>query len=62
MNTLKKLWPLLATIVMAIAPVVSPMVQGFWSTHPSSVALLAGAWATFKWLLPSPVAPAPPTS
>ena len=57
MDILRKVWPLIATAVLAIAPMLSTHVQAFWVMHPTIVAGLFGVWATFKWLLPSPVAP-----
>lgn len=62
MTTIKKIWPLIVTVVMAIAPVLSPGVQEFYKGHPAVAGALWTVWATFKWLLPSPVAPAPPAS
>jgi hypothetical protein len=58
MNKYTKYWPLLVTLVGALSPMVSPVVEHFWTVHPELVAVLSGAVATFKWLLPSPLAKA----
>lgn len=55
MATLKKYWPLFVTLLGALSPMVSPGVDSFWSHHPAMVAGIAGAWASLKWLLPSPI-------
>jgi hypothetical protein len=55
METFKKYLPLILTLVGALSPMISPVVQGFYARHPEAVAGVAGAWATFKWLLPSPL-------
>jgi hypothetical protein len=55
MDKVKKYLPLVITLLGALAPVISPVVEGFYSKHPEGVALLAGAWASLKWLLPSPI-------
>ena len=55
MSALKKYWPLVLTLLGVIAPALSPSVDGFWQHHPQLVAILAGSWASLKWLLPSPI-------
>lgn len=55
MEQLKKYWPLVITLVGALSPLFSDAVKAFWAHHPELVAVLAGAYSTFKWILPSPV-------
>lgn len=55
MQTFKKYWPMLITLVGTLSPLFSTSVAGFWSHHPVLVASLSGAFATFKWILPSPL-------
>lgn len=55
MTALKKYWPLILTLLGVLAPVFSTPVDSFWSAHPQTVAVIAGAWAALKWLLPSPI-------
>ena len=55
MTFVKKYWPLVLTLLGVLAPAFSPSIDGFWSHHPQTVAVIAGAWAAFKWLLPSPI-------
>ena len=50
-----KYWPLVVTLLGALAPVFSPMVQHFYADHAAAVGVFAGIWSTFKWLLPSPL-------
>jgi hypothetical protein len=52
---MKKWLPMVATISGAMAPLFSDSVKNFWSAHPAAVAVMAGVWATIKWLLPSPI-------
>ena len=52
---MKKYWPILVTLLAALSPVFSPAVQAFYSHHPLAVATIGGAWASIKWLLPSPM-------
>jgi len=55
MSALKKYWPLILTLLGVLAPVFSAPVDAFWAAHPSTVAIIAGGWASLKWLLPSPI-------
>ena len=55
MSAVKKYWPLVVTLLGVISPAISPAVDGFWAHHPALVAGIAGAWASLKWLLPSPI-------
>ena len=55
MATFKKFWPLIVTLLAALSPALSTSVDGFWAHHPAAVALIAGIWASVKWLLPSPI-------
>jgi hypothetical protein len=55
MTALKKYWPLVLTILGVLAPMFSQPVDAFWASHPGTVAIIAGAWASLKWLLPSPL-------
>lgn len=52
---MKKYWPIVVSLIGVVAPFVSGAVQGFYSSHPQVVAVIAGVWATFKFLLPSPL-------
>lgn len=50
----------LGTIGLAVLTVLTPTIQGAISSHPTLSVVLAGIWAIFGHLLPSPVAtPAP---
>lgn len=52
---MKKYLPLLITILGVGSTIFSQTVQSFWAHHPETVAVIAGAWASVKWLLPSPI-------
>ncbi len=54
-NFFSKYWPIIITLAGALGPVFSPAVQSFYAGHPTLVAAVAGAWASFKWALPSPL-------
>lgn len=52
---MKKYLPILITLVATLGTVLSTSAQAFWSHHPQIVAVIAGVWASVKWLLPSPL-------
>ena len=51
----KTLWPIVLTLIGAVAPFLSTPVQNFYAAHAQGVAAFAGVWAAIKWLLPSPL-------
>lgn len=55
MSKFAKFWPILVTLIAAAAPFISAPVNAFWSAHPEVVSVIAAAWASLKFLLPSPV-------
>jgi hypothetical protein len=55
MSKFLKYWPLAVTVLGAASTYLSPAVDTFWASHQQLVATIVGLWATFKWLLPSPL-------
>lgn len=52
---MKKYLPIVLSFVAGVAPLLSPVVQGFYSKHAAGVAIVGSIWATIKYLLPSPL-------
>ena len=55
MKNFSKYFPLVLTLIGALAPVFSGPVEDFYGHHAAAVGIVAGIWSTFKWLLPSPL-------
>jgi hypothetical protein len=55
MGTFKSWIPIFVTIAGTVVGAVTPAVERYWSSHPTTTIVIAGVWAILKGLFPSPI-------
>jgi hypothetical protein len=59
MQTLKKWWPSIVTVLAAAATAFTPAIQHLAATHPQYTAVILAAWGLTLHILESPTSPTP---